>query len=133
MDFLLGGKKKNKVPKTGQVSSTMSNGNNMGYASPQMPNGTMQQPTQNNMGAGNANVQQQDNSSLQFEDNNNNVNNNTYDQNQQNQPMQQDMNMSQPSPTQNSNSFGNRRSVSDVINKIHTELKSSNERLTGLV
>lgn len=117
MDFLLGGKKKNKVPKTGQVSSTMSNANNSGpTGAPQMPTGSPHQETtqapQQNVGT----PPPAQDSTLQFEDNTN----------QQN---------SSPQPQQQSDSgFGqNKRSVSEVINKIHGELKSSNERLTGLV
>ncbi len=118
MDFLLGGKKKTKIPRTGQVAAPLNNvggANNQGGAPAeqvgQVPNG-QSVPTQN------TNTQSQQTGGLEFVDSNNNSNNNTQSNLQQNQ-------------SQFNN--GPKRSVSEVISKIHDELKDTNEKLTNLV
>ena len=103
MDFLLGGKKKTKIPRTGQVAAPLNNvdgANNQGGApveqAGQVPNGQLAS-TQN------TNEQPQQKAGLEFVDSNNNNNSQ-----QQAQPQFQG---------------GAKKSVSEVISKIHSELK----------
>ncbi len=96
IDFLLGGKKKNKLAKTGQVTSPLNNANGAdATSSTDLPNG-QNKPTAN--------------TEIQFETSN--PQNNTVDQSQ---------------------SMANRKPISEVINKIHEELKSTNNKLSELV
>lgn len=106
IDFLLGGKKKTKIPRSGQVATPL---NSVGASSnqavgsvqqeqqPQIPNGTEFNPTQNTMS---------------FEDNN------------------QTQSNSQP---QQSQMGGNKKSISEALSKIHNELKETNQRITDVV
>lgn len=110
IEFLLGGKKKTKVPKTGQVTSPAGN-NNVAQQAPnqqaqQVPNG-QDVPTQNTDNA-------QQNNSVQFEDSSNNN-----DAGQQTAAPQQ--------------SAGGKKSVSEALHKIYAELKSTNDRVTEMV
>ncbi len=118
IDFLLGGKKKTKVPRTGQVTTPLNSvggnaspGNVQNSPGPTIPNG-QNIPTQN---AENLNVQPQESQSqsneLKFE---------SSTPNPTAQPVQ---------PQQ----VGNKKSISEVIHKIHDELKGTNEKITDLV
>ena len=106
LDFLLGGKKKTKVSRSGQVSTPLSSvGGNADNAQqgPQVPDG-QQTPTQN---ASNA----EKNSA----------------ENNKNQAQQQESN------SQQSGGGMKKSSISEALMKIHKELKDSNERITGVV
>lgn len=97
IDFLLGGKKKNKLPKSGQVATSPleSVGATSVASGVEIPNG-QSKPTQN--------------TEMQFESSNLAQNSLANAQNQ-----------------------ANRKPISEVIGKIHEELKSTNERITELV
>jgi archaellum component FlaD/FlaE len=107
IEFLLGGKKKAKVPKTGQVSSPAANTAGPGVAvqqqTQQVPNG-QDSPTQNV-------AVEQDNSGAS-------------PQQAQNQ---------QAASVNTAQSNGSKKSVSEAIHKIYGELKSTNERMSELV
>jgi len=109
IDFLLGGKKKTKVPRTGQVVAPLNSvrGDNSQPAQPagsgEVPDGT-QKPTENVVS----------NQNMKFEDSNNNG---------QAQPVQ---------PQMNSNPVGGKK-ISEVISKIHDEIKSTNEKVSEMV
>lgn len=118
IDFLLGGKKKAKTSKSGQVSAPLTNvgGNNNAAVTPQdqnsLPDGVTN-PTEN----------AQDNG-LQFEDSRDEQSSNSQPQTTQSQTTQ----------SQNSgNSNPMRKSVSEVISKIHDELKATNDKIGTLV
>lgn len=110
MDFLLGGKKKTKVPRTGQVAAPLNNigGGNSANKTTEVPNG-QNVPTQNINN-------QPEQKTMQFVDSNN-----------LNQASQQ------PSQNNTNNIGGPRKSVSEAISKIHDELKDTNEKVTSLV
>ncbi len=117
IEFLLGGKKKVKVPKSGQVSTPVSGvGINVGQAAQSqtgnVPDGAGY-PTEN---VQNNQVQSQDNQNQQ--------------QVQQNSQNVGDNSGSQQFP---SGQNGNKKSISEVIGKIHEELKSTNERISEMV
>lgn len=102
IDFLLGGKKKTKVPKSGQVTTPMNT--NIGGANPNQGNEGNFQPEPMAV---------------------NPVENNVNQVNQQ-----------QVQPQQNPQTFnpeGGRKSVAEVLVKINSELKATNEKITGLV
>ncbi|MCA9496073.1 MAG: hypothetical protein KC589_03960 [Nanoarchaeota archaeon] len=124
IDFLLGGKKKTKVPRTGQVVSPVAGGaggtaTDMNVAAT-VPNG-QNNPTGNASGnlAGNANqdMESEGSEDLNFKDS------------------------STSSATSGSMTFnqsggmggGQKKSISVVIGKIHEELKSTNTKITELV
>lgn len=117
VEFLLGGKKKNKVPKTAQATTPLSNvGGGM-----QSNNVQVQQTGPANIPDGQNNpTQNVGNNSLQFEDTSN---------------QQQNMQSQQSRPAQQSfdSSSSQKKSISDIIGKIHNEIKSSNERIAALV
>lgn len=107
IDFLLGGKKKTKIPRSGQVTTPLntvggnsneSAGNNQ---QTQMPDGTQNNATQNTMNFENSNKNNQQQASQQS-----------------NQPQQ---------------ASGNKKSISEALSKIHKELKETNERVTEVV
>jgi archaellum component FlaD/FlaE len=110
IDFLLGGKKKNKVPRNAQVVTSM---DQMGGSVPSSSN-VVQNAT------GNVNVSNDVNNDndLEFVNNNTNTNNNL------NQG-----GMSNNGP----NSSGSGKKISMIISKIHEELKKTNEKIGEVV
>jgi archaellum component FlaD/FlaE len=112
IDFLLGGKKKTKVPKNAQVTTPMNNngGNIASNNANAVPDG-QSNVTQNANGG---------NDGLVFQDSNG------------------QQTGVQPQATQavvNNNpqaSSGPKKSISEVINKIHTEIKSTNETIANI-
>lgn len=126
IDFLLGGKKKNKVPKTGNVAAPVSSRPTVSSGSEpnQIPDG-VNKPTDNA-------------SEMQFEDSN------SQDESSSNEGVKsQNKNevekiKSDVSPAKN-NAYNpaepvhQKKPISDIITKINSELKDSSERLTGLV
>ncbi len=117
IDFLLGGKRKTKVPRSGQVANPLQRGSQDFGASEQsagnVPDG-QSNPTVNA-------------AQPQFVSN---------DANAQKEENKQDTGSSQPQ-SQQAQSFpvraGNPTSVSEVINKLHKEMKTTNERVGELV
>ncbi len=110
IDFLLGGKKKTKVPRNAQVSGpsgtvggSVSQSADNGGGTNSVPDGTTN-PTQN---AGGSNLEFQDSSS--------------------------DAKPEVSAQHDDSNVSSGKKSISDVINRIHKELKSTNESVVNLV
>lgn len=127
IDFLLGGKKKSKVPKTGNVAAPVNSAPNSGSEQQrnvtQMPDG-VNKPTDNS-------------SDMQFEDSKNEIESND---SSNNEGKNFDKIKSGEVPAQNrasnpsdSSSQQQKRPISDVIGKINFELKESSDRMTGLV
>jgi flagellar protein FlaD len=105
IDFLLGGKKKSKIPKSGQASASLNPvGGNV--------NPSVDQQVNNLNPANNIN---QGSNNLEF----------VQEQQQQTQPSQTQVN---PQPS----SSGGRK-ISEVIGKIHEELKKTNDKIGNLV
>jgi archaellum component FlaD/FlaE len=98
IDFLLGGKKKSKMPKTARVQSSLNQvGVNVNQNEQNIPDGTNQNPTANTQDNGGANGQNE-------------------------------------SPVMQQQSFPQQRKpIGEVINAIHKELKSTNDRLAEIV
>ncbi len=116
IDFLLGGKKKTKVPKSGQVTTPLNGvGGNVAQQNTSqgvtVPDGAAN-PTENTNPSGSADE-------VKFEDSSNDDADNSQQQ--------------QPAAVQNTNSSMGRSSASEVLRKISEELKSTNERVTELV
>lgn len=104
IEFLVGGKKSKKVPKTAQANvAPVGNSSGTNQAGQDLPDG-VQTPTQNSTPP-----QGQE---LKFQDS----------------TQQQNVNSSNTSQPQE-----NRKPISAVIHKIHDELKSTNERISELV
>jgi archaellum component FlaD/FlaE len=127
IDFLLGGKKKTKVPKNAQVSSPGSNigASSYGMGAGAVPNGS-DAPTQN------ASAQQpQATEGLQFQDAAKDAGNNNAAQAQ---------NASQPQAQAAagagaSDSFGGGgapKKISEVLNRMYKEIKETNENVTQI-
>lgn len=96
IDFLLGGKKKNQLPKSGQVTTPTTSVDSTAVSSvTDLPNG-QNKPTAN--------------TEIQFESSS-----------------------SSSQGAQSSNVPLNKKPISEVIGKIHEELKTTNERISGLV
>lgn len=115
MDFLLGGKRKTKLARNGQVAANMSQ-NTSSQGSVQVPDG-VQNTTQNSQ-------------EMQFEEQNTSnssqqVVKNASSQQQSSQPSQQQ--------AQGSGAQVQRKSVSEALSKIHKELKETNSRVTDMV
>ncbi len=110
IDFLLGGKKKTKVPRTAQVGSSVKTGADVGPTpdqGPKIPDG-QSTPTPN------AEDRKTDNSPVKEE-------------------VPQTGDKREESVPVHSQSSGGKKSFSEVLSKIHKELKESNERISGLV
>lgn len=105
IQFLLGGKNKKAASKTRESSKSNLN-------------------SQDNSSNNNTNQGASQNNSQDVASSSNNVNNNT---NSNQQIPEQNQN---PAPSQNR---GNKKSVSEVLMKMHKEMKESNERLTTVV
>lgn len=121
MDFLLGGKKKTKVPKTAQVTSPSK-------SQPQNEQ-TYEAPTSQNVPDGVVNPTENV-SNPEFVDSKN-----TQD-NTPKTPLQGDSSatIKASNPTSSPvGASGGKKSVSEVIHKLHSELKESGEKITGLV
>ncbi len=128
IDFLLGGKKKNKVPKTGQVATP--NTGNVNSATPApasdgttLPDGATK-PTDNAQ-------------EMNFEDSNDSADNTIEATETPNTTQKVESNVS-PAPVRASNPSesaapGQKKSISEVIGKLNSELKESSDRLTTLV
>ena len=113
MDFLLGGKKKTKLGRNGQVSANPSQPMPQ-QGGAQVPDG-VQNTTQNTQ-------------EMQFEDQNAQAQQQPQAQQQQVQQPQ-----AQPAMTQQGGAQVQRKSVSEALSKIHKELKETNSRVTDMV
>jgi archaellum component FlaC len=115
MDFLLGGKRKTKVARNGQLaaSSSSSSQNNNSPQGAQVPDG-VQNPTENSQ-------------EMQFEEQNSNANSVPQ------QAAQQSQQQTSQQPQQSGGAQVQRRSVSEALSKIHKELKETNSRVTDMV
>lgn len=106
IDFLLGGKKKTKVPRSGQVNAPL---NSVGGG-----NASANSDSAANIPDGQSNPTQNRGNDLQFEDSTNS-------------------NQQQGQPFKSAGAPSGKKPISEVIGKIHEELKSTNERITELV
>ncbi len=111
MDFLLGGKKKTKLPRNAQVTSPQTQNSSM----PQNGGGAQVPDGVNNT------TQNAQSNEMQFEDQNAN-NNVNVQKTQQAQPQQS-----------SGGAQVQRRSVSEALSKMHKELKETNSRITDMV
>jgi len=124
IDFLLGGKKKTKVPRSGQVTTPLASvGGNSNE--PQVPGSTNQNgavnQTQNVAPPGSTNE-------MKFgESDNSSSNDKVSEQNNGG------FASSNAQPQVQQSSMGGRKSISEVISKIHEEIKNSNENIAGVV
>lgn len=133
IDFLLGGKKKSKVPKTAQVQTPgVTNGNVQSQtpvAGGQLPDG--------------ANVATQQNQGVQFVDSNQQQGQATLGNAQEGTVQQQAQQTQAPSnanpndassgATRASAHPGGKKSISEVIHKLHDEMNESKDRVTEMV
>lgn len=113
MDFLLGGKKKTKLGRNGQVSA------NPAQPMPQQGGAQVPDGVQNTT---------QNNQEMQFEDQNAQA-----QQQPQAQQQQVQQSQSQPVMAQQGGAQVQRKSVSEALSKIHKELKETNSRVTDMV
>ncbi len=120
IDFLLGGKKKNKLPKGAQVVSPVSTATQP--SGPVQPAAVQPQPAQN-LPDGVQKPTENASDEVKFEDSNE-------DKKDAQQPLPAANKATNPV---DSGAPQQKKSVSEVIGKINSELKSSTERLTGLV
>jgi flagellar protein FlaD len=123
IDFLLGGKKKTKVPKNAQVSSP---GNNLGASSGAgvVPNGA-DTPTQN------ANVQQQSQGGVQFQDETKDEKKDDNSATSQ-QPSSAQSQANTGADNVIGGSSGAPRKISEVLNKMYKEIKETNENVSQI-
>lgn len=114
IDFLLGGKKKNKVSRSGQVTTSLNNvggqitGDSQSSQSQGIPNGTSNNATQN--------MSSRQGSDMHFEDSSGSSTQQQPQISQQQQPVQ-----------------GQKRLISEALSKIHSELKDTNEKMGDIV
>lgn len=129
IDFLLGGKKKNKTSKSGQVSAPLTN---VGGSNSSISNSNNSTSLPDGISTSTQNANQQDSNSannLEFQDSNksdvnaNGVANNVVTPN----------NFQSGGNSSSNSNNPNRKSVSEVISKIHDELKNTNEKIGELV
>ena len=118
MDFLLGGKRKTKVARNGQLAASSSSQNNGSPQGAQVPDG-VQNPTQNSQ-------------DMQFEDQKTDSNSSTSTTQSQQATAGSQQATTQPQQS-GSGVQVQRKSVSEALSKIHKELKETNSRVTDMV